>query len=127
MCLQDWRLGRFIRSYGRTISFGSALPAVIPANPQRVAFYVTTTDPTTGASMDGTVSFGGVTVYQFGGFTASGVASLLTHGDIVTKRLDVTSLTAGPANISITEWTLPEEYLAAGMEEWKSQYSKLLR
>lgn len=121
MCMQDWRVGRLIRTSPHPES-GNVVNLTVAPNRNRVGIYISApglNDPVLGfIPADIQILLGGVVAaYAIGGI----MVSLATHGDLCQRGFSVIDNSNG-ASISAVEFFMPEEYLAAGLESFRSNY-----
>lgn len=111
MCLNDWKLGRQIKSVGSTVTLAALAASTIPPNQQRVGIRVAL-DFTALAALDAlAVSVNGVNVGFVTVNTPFVQLTLANDGDLPTKAVTVTD--NGPGSTAqITEFFLPETVLS---------------
>lgn len=121
MCLQDWRLGKWIRTASRGLLISAGNPATLPANPNRVGLRF---------GLGGTAPFALTNCFGFVNGVATGALSafnpwievfITTHGDMPTREWTFSTSDVGASNVLIHEWFLPTEILQSGLEEWIRQ------
>lgn len=119
MCVNDWRLGRFIKTSARTISVTAGTPVPLGSNPQRVGVLLCgdLTDMAGGATYS--LEVNGVPVTYCNASIHAELLSLTGHGDLPTKSINVTTFSGGPFTCYVTEFFLPEEFLQKGTKEWQ--------
>lgn len=122
MCLGDWRIGGLITTQITPFSLTTG-NVQIAANPNRIgiAFRMSqwTTPGVSQVNCDGAA---------WANLAGSGYANdifitLEQHGNLVRRRFAVTNA-GGALSGSITEYFLPMEVIAAGIEEFRRQYLK---
>lgn len=124
MCIQDWRLGRLMRTvtYRQTIT----APAVvsIPRNPQRVYIAFSTRDQAIsiilGTEVDGTM----VDFLTLAQSQSSFYVSSRDHGDWPQQAFQISLALGGPEVIRWMEGYLPEEYLHVPLETFDVGYRR---
>lgn len=121
--MMDWRIGRLVRSDPVLFTTGQG-SITIPQNRQRVAILfglAGVSDAATPAAISVNVIGEGVMSFQspVGPF----LMSLLTHGDLVMKELKFVDQN-GNFDTWVKTWTMPEDYLAAGLEQFESEYAR---
>lgn len=125
MCLQDWRLGRFIRSVPHPLS-GVGVSILLTANPQRVGLLATIAQGPAVGTDSLAIIVDSKTIFSVDANADSHFfATIATHGDLPMKAISILA-NMGALNVSVTEFFLPEEYLAAAMEQFKSEYGQWL-
>lgn len=126
MCFNDWRVGRLIRSVFRPSVNGNGSSIVMAPNKQRVGLTISIVDLVGALNVVATVveSVSGFMVLFLDDATPVTHITLATHGDLPTKGLTVSILGGTIPELSIIEYIAPEEYLAAGLEEFESEYAK---
>lgn len=120
MCISDWRLGRFIQTNRQNWVIGTGVGLVLPANRQRVGLLVSH-DVILTATQGYLASFADGPIVPLNGFMPYGMFTLTEHGSMVQSQVTIAQLN-GAAQGTFTEFTLPENYLAAGLEEFRSKY-----
>lgn len=112
MCVSDYRIGRLIRYNTQVASVSAAGTMTMLANPQRVGLLICSAIPTIVVSQYITVSIGGnIIAYLFSSAPIL-MLDIRQHGSFVQQAVLLTSVGATD-NLSITEFILPEDYLAA--------------
>jgi hypothetical protein len=119
MCINDWRIGRFIRTVITTKILAVGTSFTFNANRQRVGF-------TVGADLNivvtaaeiGLLSIDGNQFCEFDESTGPLHFSILTHGDLPTKKFTVRAVGTG-VTFGIIEYFLSEEILQAGYDEFR--------
>ncbi len=124
--MQDWRVGRLIRSV--PIQGLVSIDLVIPPSQQRVGILFGT-----GFDVGPVVDEVSVIITATGypQIVVAEVAmpymmSIMTHGDLPTKQFTVSSQSSAVAVYAIA-FMMPEEYLAAGLEQFISEYERWKR
>lgn len=123
MCMMDWRIGRLIRNdvLPQTIATTSVS---YPPNRQRVGLLF--------AMFGGDLTAPAAARIQFdnGAAVAVGTQSQLTlllsiadYGSLIQLGFSITNEST-ESNIFVSEMTLPESYLAAGLEQFESEYAR---
>jgi len=124
MCISDWRAGRLIRTVLREASVAAAPVTIAPDN-NRVGLWIGW--PTGGTSLNSmSVTAGGVLVCCLDSSFPVYYVTFDRHGDLPTKAHIVTNISNG-TTVGIVEMIMPEEYLAAGLEQFRSAYSRYTR
>lgn len=119
MCVSDWRLGRLIRSAGRTVNIPMGGTVDIAADSQRVAIIIaaTLTDITAGQI---SISANGVVFCYTLPFSQPAVISLVHYGDLPTKKLTLASSNGGADELAhVTEFWLSEAILHESLDQLK--------
>jgi len=126
MCINDWRIGRLIRSvfYPAEGHVGSTL--TLPTNYQRVGLTLTaieTAVPTGGGilAQDGST---GNTIFMLSPEASIFHCTLATHGDLPMRRWFFTPVGGTTLAFSVIEYIAPEEYLASALEQFQTEYGK---
>jgi len=122
MCINDWRLGRYMRTNLTGLSVTNGANSVILSNRQRVGILVSILNPDSLAGGHVRVMSGAVGVGVINTFNMVNLYTLTSHGDLPTRQFELIASVAGPVSVGITEFTLPEEYLEAGYKEWITQH-----
>lgn len=120
--MMDWRIGRLIRP-NFIVALSGPAGFTIPQNRQRVGLIISssTSDQIQGETI--TLAFGGnIFFLQNCTMAKPTVLSVTEYGSIIEQQLDA-SQAGNNATTFITELTLPESYLAAGLEQFESEYS----
>lgn len=128
MCMNDWRIGRLIRSVPRLAEVGPAASVTIPSNQNRVALHIgivteieIVTDSLAPSNPTCIITLDGIKIFRMDVFTRNYYLTLVSHGDLPTK-----SFVVGPASgfmdISIIESFLPESVLQEGLKSLQSNY-----
>jgi hypothetical protein len=120
MCLSDWRLGGLITSQISTFSMTTG-NFQISANPNRIGLAIRAATWVTPAISQ--ITCEGLTFASLAGsgYVNDIFLTLQEHGNMVRKRFAVTSA-AGSLTGSVTEYFLPVEIVAAGIEEFMREY-----
>jgi len=123
MCINDWRLGRLIRSSAQAFSTVTGAGITLKPNKQRVGIlFSTTEEPVSGLA-------GWVLTFDNGAILAGLYPSafvninILTHGDLPTHGVTVRKSESEIIG-AFTEFFLPETVLTAGLEEFMRQYKQ---
>lgn len=119
----DWRVGRLIRPIFHPLILDDT-SLVLKQNRQRVAVIVDmlNRDPTQIAGM--TIDIDDASVMMIGGNTGfHRVYSITEFGDIPTRQWTLSPATE-LSSWSVVELIMPEEYLAAGLEQFISEYAR---
>lgn len=122
MCIQDWRLGRLVRTQRIAFDIDSPATYSLPADPTRVGWEVHFNIDSTTPAQWSTISWdsGGSMLQSI--YDSHHKVSLTTHGDLPTKAVTFAGLT-GVLSGYLFVWTMPEEYIAAALEEFRRQYN----
>lgn len=118
----DWRVGRLVRSVITTANvLGDDID--LRANQQRVALIVSCQAVDLVVNND-TIRIDVDTKTIISQFASFGpiYLSITSHGDLVTRAINVGTI-LGSIALSVTELLMPEDYLAAGLKEFESQYN----
>lgn len=120
MCINDWRLGRLIRSQAREYSLGVGGTLAIQADQNRVGISFMMAMGATASSV--TISVGGVSLVSLAQFEQlEAHFTLATHGDLPTRDF-IVARRSGTALGSVVEYFAPADYLAAGLREFETLY-----
>ena len=124
MCIGDWRFGRLIRSQATGFSLTVGQVFTVPADPNRVGIDIFLS--LQGVPATGFISMDGVELFAEGGFGSDFLHfDLTTHGDAPTRTWSVTRVTNTLVG-AVIEYFAPADYLAAGLQEFETQYGKFL-
>ncbi len=120
MCLQDWRLGRLIRASSRmeTVATGAGNTVDIPSDKQRVGITISVNRRFALGTEYGQIRLDGVVFAILGNGQVNLHLTVATHGDLPMRELTLQSIGIS-IDYGIVEYTLPEEFLMAGMAEFK--------
>lgn len=121
MCMQDWRVARLVRP---NLLARQVQSLVITANQQRIGLMVVPDDGTFSVAGDAVrlaTSPAGIPWYYRDSSEVSSVISVLEFGSLVTNQIEFSSF-ADANGYNVFELTMPEDYLAAGLAEFESQY-----
>lgn len=121
MCISDWRLGRFIKINRQAWDLGTGVGLILPENRQRVGVYVSH-NVILSSAQGYSVSFDNGAIIPLNGFDPHAMFTITEHGSMVQARVTIAQLNLATAG-TFTEFILPESYLAAGLEEFKSKYN----
>lgn len=120
MCIGDWRLGRLIRH--EWVTFDPAVGnRTFPANKQRVGIGFsgqTSSNLTQNISLQWDFSLTVMFLPEIAGML---LFTLETHGDLPTREWIVRQ-DSNVDLVTVTQFFLPENVLAAGIEEFYSKY-----
>lgn len=121
MCLNDWRIGRLIRSQNTQANTAAGTGLTFLPNKNRigVTFSLTTGGISVANSM--VVTFDGAAPFLITHGEPNLHMTLCTHGDFVTRGF-VVSAGAVLTTLTIVEYFMPEKYLAAALEEFMRSY-----
>lgn len=123
MCIDDWRLGRLIRSKITPLSFAGGGAFTFPPNMQRVGVRVSISQSLTALNTGISITIDGQLVTYVFSSGQSMLFTLASDGDLPTKQIILTNIAAVTAVTgSIIEYTMPEEYIQAGLDQFLSQY-----
>lgn len=122
----DWRLGRLIRKQLLAANTNSGLAK---PNQQRIALQVVCN--TTGLTLAQdyfyiTDSASAAAWYQQDVTFPFPLLTVAEYGDSITRGIGIVTAT-GTTIFNVWEFTLPEDYLAAGLEQFRSEYSQWMR
>jgi len=118
MCISDWRIGRLIRSVSSTQTPGIGASATLPRNPQRVGLLISAQSTLAISTHYPIISVAGVVISWMRNGDNAMMFTMQQYGDLTTRDWSVLTPTAATV-LSFTEFFLPEEILAAGLEEFK--------
>lgn len=122
MCVGDWRLGRLIRSQGTDFSTSVASQLTFQRNAQRVAVMIAI-DPLFAMSTGVTeLTFDNLAVVTVNFYNPMSIISLQTHGDLPTHKFTIAA-SEDVVTGTITEFFMPEHYLAAALKQFESDYN----
>jgi hypothetical protein len=110
MCIQDWQLGRFIRSSFSVTGDAGTTAQIVKASRQRVAILFVADPAFIGTPGLFYIKVNGAMVGSMGIFPVPIYFAMNTHGDLPTKEFTLTAQ-GTPAIMSITEFFLPEDVL----------------
>jgi hypothetical protein len=121
MCIEDWRLGRQIRSQltSKALTVGQTLS--VPISMQRVAITLASDPSSAVFNEQCSVTIGGLFFCVLQVSQSLIHMTLLEHGDLVTKQFTVTC-GANPRSIVIVEYFLPESVLSDPLESQQRPY-----
>lgn len=123
MCMMDWRIGRLITWH----CLGISNPTILfPQNRQRVAIQITPTDVDLSTSTDALCMFEtdtGNVFYNREMISAVKLFTLAEYGSIIQRKLTLENINDGVAFYG-WEAVMPESYLAAGLEQFESEYAR---
>lgn len=123
MCVNDWRLGRLISTKITAVTPGIGGTFLVPANMQRVGIIIQSFPISTTLVRSPLIDVDGVRMFMLVSTLPILSLNLAQNGSIVTKSFLITTpVEATP--IGITEFSLPESYIAAGIEEFSRRYIK---
>lgn len=120
MCMNDWRAGQLITNNVQLFSIGNATGLTMAANPSRVALVIAPRTIISGTN-GFLVTFSGGAAFTVAYATGYLNLSLPVHGRLVQQGF-VISLLVGNIDGTILESLMPMDYLAAGLEQFKSEY-----
>lgn len=121
MCIQDWRLGRLIRSEARAVVLGLGATEDFPANKQRVGVTVGIPFANNSSIVFGQLSVDGILLVHFRNSNNLFEMTLATHGDLPMRPFTLTG-NGTAVTFGLVQYFLPEEFLAAGLEEFNSEH-----
>lgn len=124
MCVNDWRLGRLIRSNRIGGGTGATTIVLVPQSSVRIGLLITTFDELNlfNSPVSITDTNTGAQLIAVNAQNNQINMSIMTHGDLVQKALTITMASSGVAIVNVVEFILPEEVLAAGIERFYSEY-----
>ena len=124
MCIGDWRLGKLVtvRVANTTLSIGATLD--IPANPNRVGLMLAGTQASTTSAVK--ISTDGVFFDSMKSGEFLRLYTLQTHGLLPTLAIRVTGAAASAAEVGVTEFFMPAEYIQTALESYRSEYGQFL-
>lgn len=118
MCVNDWRIGTQVRAVVHSVVTNGGA-ATLQAHRQRVGVLLSIQQQQLAPASDEiAVQVDGVTALTIPDGNCPYLISILTHGDLPTRKLFITN-DRDVADIYITEFFLPEEVIAAGYDEFK--------
>lgn len=120
MCVQDWRIGRLIRTQITAHTLVVGTPFLIPANKQRVGLSLASGTPSGAPTVLIQVLHDGILYGMLWNSYIHHHITVSTHGDLPMKSAELRALVANAA-IGVIEYFLPEEFLSAGLEEFKRE------
>jgi len=118
MCIGDWRLGRLVRSVGRTVIPSDGDTDRFGPSRQRVGLTFEVHLPTPVVNSACLITFTNGQRLLVGAGTNSLHVTIATHGDLPTYGFTVDLLTTG-VTCTVIEYFAPEEYLQAGLDEFR--------
>lgn len=119
MCISDWRIGLLLRSVITPIAITSAATIVVPANRQRVGFFLNFNAAASGGGLSADLLCETMPIGRYTAFQVPLLYTLETHGDLCTRQLTISSNVAGISNGGYIEWFLPENVTSAYIEEFR--------
>lgn len=122
MCIQDWRLGRLVRTQRIAWDLDSPASYALSNDPNRVGWHClfNIDSATTATWMTISWDAGGSLLRSLN--NPEFMCSLTTHGDLPTKAVTFAGLTTTLSGYLFI-WTMPEEYIAAALEEFRRTYN----
>jgi hypothetical protein len=119
----DWRIGRLIRRKSTNSPDIDSTPIELPPNQQRVAFLAVLESLSPIGDISALITIDNASVIALTQQHPQALISMTTHGDLPMGRIS-TVVVGGTAAVTITEFFMPEEYLAAGIEEFMRSIKK---
>lgn len=126
MCMGDWRLGRLIRSRVSSWNATGSVNLVLLPNPQRVGVTFSLSSLGAGSAATATLSIDAIIAAIFNSTYPSYHYSMINHGDLPTKRFEITASSTAPTG-SWIEYFAPENVLAQALESMRGQYGMNLQ
>lgn len=133
MCLQDWRLGRLLNFSVKNVPADLTSGDIVQPNQQRVGLSMSFLDGQEADQSGGVltwdqtlISVDGVRIMVVEPYVYNYKFDLLSHGLLVTKKWSFSQYILH-ANIAVVEWFLPEDVLASGIAQFKSEYAQWLK
>lgn len=124
MCLNDWRLGRFIKTHHHTQSFiaGGGATTIVTASQQRVGLLISCPGIQGTLNVGIVKSSGGINgVWCLTGFEESKLFTVTEFGDLLTHAWSGIDLDVD-TDANITEFFLPQEWLNLDPKSLISSY-----
>jgi hypothetical protein len=118
MCIEDWRLARLVRSVQQAQTIAANGTFTLAANMQRVGLTVGSVGTAISSLAQITIAVNGIGFWSLKQNETYFHATIVTHGDLVTKSWAFTPIAFSPV-LGITEYLMPEGYLQAGLEEFE--------
>jgi hypothetical protein len=118
MCVSDWRLGRQIKTQHTAYSLAAAGTLTVPKNYQRVGIAIGTNNPQALITSRLAISVAGVSHTSLFSSQTRLLFTLQTDGELPTLEWVLTAVGVTFTG-SIIEYILPEEILAAGLNEFR--------
>jgi hypothetical protein len=119
MCIGDWRLGRLIPLKITTRDLTAGGPLAIAADTNRVGI-IFSTGFTTGTGTNlADIAINGSLMFSLALNTRILELNLAQHGRVPMQAFTVTVGATANATVCVIEQFMPEEFLAAGLDEFK--------
>ena len=118
MCVSDWRLGRLVRSQNTQASTAAGTGLVYLPNRNRIGITLSLTIGGVSAANSMIVTFDNGAIFLITHGNPNIHMTLCTHGDFVNRGF-VVSAGAVLTTLTVVEYFLPEEVLAAGLNEFR--------
>jgi len=118
MCVSDWRLGRLIRSQNTQVNTAAGTNTLFLPNRNRVGITLSLTVGGVSAANSMIVTFDNGAAFLITHGNPNVHITLCTHGDFVNRGF-VVSGGAVLTTLTVVEYFLPEEVLAAGLNEFR--------
>jgi hypothetical protein len=120
MCVNDWRVGRLMSANTINFTTVSSTNLVTLPNRQRVGLLIKNSILFT-ANQGFAVTFTGGAVFALNAYVNEMRFTLAADGPFMQQGFTI-SILSGVAQGSIIETTLPEDYLAAAIGQFRSDY-----
>ena len=121
MCLNDWRAGRLVRSFGRILPANTDTVATLTPNPQRVEVIISQDNQVDNGIVFVTINGVDIPIVAFPTFGVIFKLDMASHGDLPTRQIKLTGNVANTGNFGIFEMTMPEEMIAACLEQFNRE------
>lgn len=124
MCFNDWRIGRLIRTNLIFYSAGSPVTFIIPQNSQRVGLTIYVQDSDVSERVTGTLNepTSTLAIALLDSIVGRYDWNIAMHGDFPTRSYQLVCEVGNTGNVSVVEYIAPEEYLAAALEQFRTEY-----
>lgn len=121
--MNDWRIGRLIRHQNYFGNIGSGI--TLPPNRQRIGLLVSilfNVNPLVDSDAL-SVIFDSTPTINIAEVNCPFTFSIVKHGDLVMGGVTVQTIN-GDQPVMAVEFIMPETYLAAGLEQFESEYAR---
>ena len=123
MCISDWRIGRLIRSETKIHTPGIGATGTTAANQNRIGILFASLTSVATTRQWPLLLLEGVQIDLLTQNERWRLYTIDKHGNLPMRAWGVTTPVAANS-VAVTEFFLPESYLAAGIEEFMRQYTK---
>lgn len=121
MCLQDWRIGRLIRTVPRSVSLAAAATLTLGRNPQRVGFFIEMNATSRAGGGNADLTIDGAPLNPFTAFQPARLFTVSDYGDLPTREIILTN-NVGTTTFGVIEWFLPEQILQQSVEAIRKDF-----